>query len=643
MHTTFTNLVYGGFDFCALVLGIIVIINYFLSKRINNRTSFLYRALTLCAIGSTIINELAIIAISVTGCPLWLNYFLTAVNYIAYNATGIIYLMYAFSVIYENKRLPKLAYCVSIVLSATTVVGLVLACISLYNVNGTGISRVVYEGIIYGSQFAALLISLVFTAVNRRRLRPMQRVNVYFFTVLNMIAVLVQYFLTRIQVCNFALICAILVIYITLQRPEDAIDEVSGLFNQKTFNRRVSTLIKSETQFSVFVMEVNNMSIVNSTFGLHGGNQIIREVSRRLQIIADKNLYVYRLSGIRFAIVFNTDEEYQRFAQSYASMFDQVFVVGETELHLTATACIIAVPEITDRVAEFEDLIKYYRSSVKVSDTIIVADRDAIEKTRRRELVDYAIQNAITNNLFEVYYQPIYSLKEKRFNSCEALIRLRDPDLGFISPDEFIPIAEQNGRIVEVGRFVTEEVCRFIKEYNPSQYGLDCIDVNLSVMQCMHPEIINDIEETLKKYSVPRSMINLEVTETASAKSYALLQSRLNELHSNGFSISLDDFGTGFSSVEYLINFPFDIVKLDKSLVWAYMSTKKYEPILQHYMPMLHSLGTKIVAEGVETIEMVNALDELGCDYLQGYYYSRPIPKEAFIEFIKRNYEVKTA
>jgi EAL domain-containing protein (putative c-di-GMP-specific phosphodiesterase class I) len=301
------------------------------------------------------------------------------------------------------------------------------------------------------------------------------------------------------------------------------------------------------------------------------------------------------------------------------------------------------VPEITDRVAEFEDLIKYYRTSAKVSDAIIVADRDAIEKSRRRELIDYAIQNAITNNLFEVYYQPIYSLKEKKFNSCEALIRLRDPALGFISPDEFIPIAEQNGRIVEIGRFVIEAVCRFIKECNPEQYGLDCIDVNLSVIQCMHPEIISDIEDTLKKYNVPRSMISLEVTETASAKSYALLQSRLNELHSNGFTISLDDFGTGFSSVEYLINFPFDVVKLDKSLVWAYMSTKKYEPILQHYMPMLHGLGTKIVAEGVETRDMVKALDELGCDYLQGYYYSRPVPKETFLEFIKNNQEVKIA
>jgi EAL domain-containing protein (putative c-di-GMP-specific phosphodiesterase class I) len=295
------------------------------------------------------------------------------------------------------------------------------------------------------------------------------------------------------------------------------------------------------------------------------------------------------------------------------------------------------VPEIAKNVGEIENVMRFYRTDVSSSQLVIEADSQSIEKIRRREMVEYAIQSAIKNSTFKVFYQPIYSIEDKEFNCCEALIRLIDPNLGFISPDEFIPIAEQTGRIVEVGRVVIDSVCKFISQNNPQRFGLKFIDVNLSVIQCMHPEIIGDIEKTLQKYNIPRDMINLEVTETASANSYGLLQSRLNEFHSNGFKISLDDFGTGFSSVEYLINFPFDVVKLDKSLVWAYMSTKRYEPILQHYMPMLHSMGMKIVAEGVETYEMVKALEELGCDYLQGYYYSKPIPAEQYLQFLERN------
>jgi EAL domain-containing protein (putative c-di-GMP-specific phosphodiesterase class I)/GGDEF domain-containing protein len=579
----------------------------------------------------------------VTACPIWLKYSLLTLKFALIIASLLIFFAYSISVIYENKNIPRGLLGIFGGVSALGVVGVCLTAVMLFVPDKQVWVKPLCESIIYFSQFSALATSLGFTVYNHKILRLRQRVNVYCFTILNIAATLLQFFFAKAQICGFALSIATLIIYVTLQRPEDALDEISGLFNQRTFIRRVNTLIASGEHFHVFVMEVNNMSIVNSTFGLHGGNKVIRQVAARLQKIADKNMYVYRLSGFRFVAVFNTKKQYEHFAKGYETMFDDVFTVGETELHLTATACVIAVPEITDKAAEFEDLIKYYRASANYTDKIIVADKESIENTRRRELVDYAIQNALTNHLFEVYYQPIYSVKDKCFNGCEALIRLKDPTLGFIPPDEFIPIAEQNGRIVDVGRYVIDEVCRFLKEYKPERYGMEFVDVNLSVIQCMHPEIISDIEQTLAKYSVPRERISLEVTETASAKSYALLQSCLNELHSNGFTISLDDFGTGFSSVEYLINFPFDVVKLDKSLVWAYMSTKKYEPILQHYMPMLHGLGTKIVAEGVETIEMVNSLEGLGCDYLQGYYYSRPIPKEAFIAFLQKNCEEETA
>lgn len=337
---------------------------------------------------------------------------------------------------------------------------------------------------------------------------------------------------------------------------------------------------------------------------------------------------------MRFAVIFDEEKKYEEFAVACKGDLNEPVKVAETEIKLTAIACVIKFPDVTNKLSEVEDLVRYYRNSVNVSDDIIIADVSAIEKARRRELVDFAIQNAINNASFEVYYQPIYCVKDKAFSGCEALIRLKDEKLGFISPDEFIPIAEQNGKIIEVGRFVIEQVCRFIKKVNLQELGVTFVDVNLSVIQCMHPEIISDIERTLAKYQVPRSMVNLEIMETASAQSYAMLQTKLNELHSNGFTISLDNFGTGFASVEYLINFPFDVVKLDKSLVWAYMSTKKYEPILQHYMPMLHSLGTRIVAEGVETKEMVEALVRLGCDYLQGYYFSKPVPEEQFLQFI---------
>ncbi len=633
------NFIYASFDMCALILGVVVLINYILSKKIQGRKTYLFLTLAICTIISSAFDFAAVIALSVTGCPVWLGNILTSLNYLTYNIVGVVFVVYAVAVIYENVKIPRWCYAVANILFVLSVGGAIAATVFLFKYNGRVPNYVKYgyEGVIYGVQFIALAFSLLIGVLQRKKLSKARCINIFFFAILNMVAVLIQFFVRKVQISNFALAIAVMLIYVTLQRPEDELDAASGAFNARSFNRRGHMRLDSGKPFWIYATEINNMTMVNSSFGLNGGNQVIREVAERFMTKLRKNQHLYRLSGVRFAVMFDSKEDYDQFALMCKGIFDKPVSVNETEVQITALACVIAVPEVTDKLSEVEDLIRYYRNSINVSEEIITADKDAIIKARRREMVDYAIQNAINNRTFEVYYQPIYCVKDNAFSGCEALIRLKDETLGFISPDEFIPIAEQNGKIIEVGRFVIEEVCSFIKSERLQERGIAFVDINLSVIQCMHPEIISDIEQTLEKYEVPRSMVNLEITETASAGSYAMLQSKLNELHSNGFTISLDDFGTGFASVEYLINFPFDVVKLDKSLVWAYMSTKKYEPILQHYMPMLHSLGSRIVAEGVETLEMANALIELGCDFLQGYYYSRPIPKDKFLEFIESN------
>lgn len=648
------NIIYAGFDLCALLLAAVVLINYVIIKKIDRRTSRVFYMLNVITVICTLFNLIALITMSVVPCPAWVGDVFTVCFYLTYIMTGVVFVVYTVAVIYENNKIPKACYVVANGLFVVGFAATVFSAVGLFaikpNMEAAAYKSVKmgYEGAIYGTLVTALVFSLILTiyhTYHRDRVAQFKKTSVYnilFFCILNIITVILQYNL-RFQVSCFALALAVMLIYITLQRPEDEIDATSGAFNARSFRRRGNAFLYEGKHITVFALELNNMTVVNSSFGLEGGNQVIKEVVVRLKKILPKGQYLYRLSGVRFASFFRSEEDLKYFAQRYSEVFVKPYSVNDTELKLTATACKIDMPEITEKLSEVEDLLRYYRNSVNVAEEIIEADSDALMKARRRELVDFAIQNALNNRTFEVYYQPIYCVNDNTFSGCEALIRLNDPTLGFISPDEFIPISEQNGKIIEVGKFVIEEVCRFIKTNKLEEYGIKFVDVNISVIQCMHPEIISDIESILEKYQVPRSLINLEITETASAQSYAMLQSKLNELHSNGFTISLDDFGTGFSSVEYLINFPFDVVKLDKALVWAYMSTKKYEPILQHYMPMLHSLGTKIVAEGVETQQMVDALVALGCDYLQGYYYSRPIKSEQFLEFIAEKNDIKTA
>lgn len=641
---TVENILYCSFDICALLLISVVAVNYLCSKKIKSRSSSLYRTMLILTIVASVSDFLYLVTKYMVVTPGWLYNTFNIIFYLAYTFTGILFLVYSDAFVYENSKIPKFRYIEANALSVIAIVGVIMSAVCLYGgfeYMGTALSEHVYEYIIFASQLGAIVMAMIITLVYRQRLMLRHRYNVYLFLILNILAAVLQLVLSW-HLCCFALTIADLLLYITLQRPEEGLDSVSDLFNTHTFAFRVRERLKLGKPFYVCVAEISNMSIVNTTFGIHGGNEVIKETAKRLRAIVPKEYYVYRLGGVRFATILSNLKEFEKLEKQYSTVFKEPFEIGGSKLHLSAAACRIDFPEVTDNISDVDEIIKYYRTEAKSSDKILIADKAAVERSRRRQKVDYAIQRAIKNNSFKVYYQPIYSVKNDSINACEALIRLIDPELGFIPPDEFIPIAEQTGRIVEVGRIVMEEVCRFLNEQKPENYGIEFVDVNLSVIQCMHPEITEDIDRILTKYGIPRSMVNLEVTETASAQSYALLQSRLNELHQSGFTISLDDFGTGFSSVEYLINFPFDVVKLDKSLVWAYMSTKKYEPILKHYMPMLHGIGTKIVAEGVETIEMVNALKELGCDYLQGYYYSKPIPEDAFMEFIKKG-NVKTA
>lgn len=634
-----SEILYCIFDVCALLLITIIFFNYFFSKKIKNSSAKLFMMMIVYTIGASVADMLYLALRYVFVTPAWAYGIFSVLFYICYPFTGILFFVYTVAFIYEGKKMPKMGYAIACTLLATSVLGAIFAAVCKFGgfeVIGAVDSTDVYEYILYTSQLGAIIAAMVTTIHHRYRLRLHHRLNVYLFLVLNLVAAVMQQVL-RWHVCCFALSVADLLIYITLQRPENELDAITGAFNGKAFGKRARGLLNGGKHFTVFATEINNISVVNSSFGMHGGNVVLREASTRIENALPSGVHLYRLAGVRFVTIFESDAQYKAFEPEFLKVFDEPFEVNGTKMRMSATACIIPMPDVTDKISDVEDVIRYFRTSAKTSDCVFVADKDVVERSRRREKVDYAIQRAIKNRSFEVYYQPIFSVKEDRINGCEALIRLNDPELGRITPDEFIPIAEQTGRIVEVGRFVMEEVCRFLRDEKPSQYGLEFVDVNLSVIQCMHPEIIEDIDSTLKAYGIPRSMVNLEVTETASAQSYALLQSRLNELHQSGFTISLDDFGTGFSSVEYLINFPFDVVKLDKSLVWAYMSTEKYEPILKHYMPMLHGLGTRIVAEGVETVEMVKALEELGCDYLQGYYFSRPVPKEKFIEYLKEN------
>lgn len=216
-------------------------------------------------------------------------------------------------------------------------------------------------------------------------------------------------------------------------------------------------------------------------------------------------------------------------------------------------------------------------------------------------------------------------------------MRLKDPQLGFISPAIFMPIAERNGTILEIDRFVLDNVCDMIANADVRKYGLEYTEVNLSVVDCIQTNLADNVMGTLAKYGVDTGEINFEITETFEQGITAVMDENITELRKQGIAFSMDDFGTGYSNIVRIATMPVELFKLDKSIIQSAFDSEKSYMVMLNLIRIIKSLGKEIVAEGVETGEQARQLIKLGCDHIQGFFYARPMPKDQFVQFLKEH------
>ena len=316
--------------------------------------------------------------------------------------------------------------------------------------------------------------------------------------------------------------------------------------------------------------------------------------------------------------------------------FSDAFECSGMEISLDVNMCLFSYPQVVSNLEDAIDLLEYSLKYAKETggSGIVYGDKELLAKGKRETQIVYMLGKAIKEDGFCVHYQPIYSVEKGRYTTAEALVRFKESDIGFVSPEEFIPIAEKNGMIVRIGEIVFEKVCKFYKENHLEEKGIENIHFNLSVVECMQQKLHEKIENIMDKYQLDSSKISLEITETAAVTSREILINNMNQLIDRGFKFSMDDYGTGFSNTSTLIAYPFDEIKIDKSIVWSAMEDEKAMIAFKHSVAMIKDLDFKIVAEGVETKEQAKMLGDLGCDYFQGYYYSKPVSEDDFMSLI---------
>ena len=299
----------------------------------------------------------------------------------------------------------------------------------------------------------------------------------------------------------------------------------------------------------------------------------------------------------------------------------------------------IETTEVVQRAEDILPIFQYAKQNrVELgTDSNVRINNDIIEQMYADRMMENELVEAMAEERVEVFYQPIFSVKDNSFACAEALVRIRDKEGKIIPPGMFIDIAEKRGLIIKLGEYVFREVCKFLVEKEPQQYGLKYIEVNLSVLQCGYERLADDFIKIMKKYKVDPSLIVLEITESASVKEKNILLNNMKKLKEVGVKFALDDFGTGQSNLNYIVDMPVDVVKFDSSMTNAYFENSTAKYVMDAAMQMIQGMELEIVSEGIEEKEQYKEMKNLGIDYIQGYYFSKPVDNESFIEFIKEN------
>ncbi|MEZ3493341.1 MAG: EAL domain-containing protein [Lachnospiraceae bacterium] len=466
----------------------------------------------------------------------------------------------------------------------------------------------------------------------RAKINPRRREAVCIWLLVWIVASQLQFMYTDILIVGYAGAIGIMVLYLKLENPETNLDRSTGLFNSGALYQYAKQFYVKEQDFSVLVLAFGNSAYQNV--------QMEKRALARMEIIE----YLLKLPD---ALVFKNAED------EYFVLFADLETAAEGVRRLRSRfrsgwgvedTCMVRpywlyLPHanVVDSAENLLYFIRYVRQNAKLfSETdFLCIEKDRVEQMYKERETKQLIMEAMEHDRVEVFYQPIFSTSERRITSAEALVRIRDREGNLVPPGVFIDIAEESGMILRLGEIVFEKVCQFIKRCPLEYFGLHYIEVNLSVVQCSYEDLAQDYIRIMERYQVAPANINLEITESASTNAKKTLLGNMAELMEYGVKFSLDDFGTGQSNLNYIVDMPVDLVKFDRSMTSSYFENGKARYVMEAAIHMIHGMNLEIVSEGIETAEQFRTMEELGISHIQGYYFSKPLPEEEFIQYLE--------
>ena len=629
------------FDVVSLIAIMFLLTIYVLRRNYKTRSNFILLLLMVCDLLGSLFDLVSCFTISYPDrYPMWFNLIIVHGYQLFFNYMGVLFFLYIDSKakIGAMWKTSKLIAVICLVFQTVVIVTSPLTHLVSY-FDGTEYKHGPMMMALYVIAFALLIMSVVMFWMERARFNKYQVFAICLFVLGILTGVVIQANFPSLLVGQFSCTLVLYFIYTALENPVYYTYKDTNCYNRKTFIDKIKTLSRREnmrgSSISIVGISIRDYSYIKHNLSLKNLERLSSNIAQYIHDSFDENGFC--ISDDKFVVILDHWMTYDFVTEHFDDFFAMPIGLVNNNISVAADYIYIHNIDLSLGYDAIENGINYILEGTENGNRTIEDFGNVVEKINRRHAISHSLQKALLDENFEVYYQPIYNIHTGRFSNVEALVRLNDPELGFICPDEFISIAEQEGRICDIGEIVFRKVCQFINESRCIDKGVDYVEVNLSPIQCMQEDIVDRFMDIMRENNVKPSWINLEITEGVELDENGTMVQNIIRFNELGISFSLDDYGSGFASADYLYKLPVYIVKIDKSILWQALKNNNAMIVLENTVDMVKALGKRIVVEGVEDRKMVKIIEQMGCDFMQGFYYSKPVPQQQYIDFIERN------
>ena len=414
-------------------------------------------------------------------------------------------------------------------------------------------------------------------------------------------------------------------------------DDLTNLPNRRQLEKEMARLDSKGEIFSLIYLDFNRFKRINDTFGHSFGDQILEQIGRQLAKVTPGNCLTSRIGGDEFAILVTKGNKPESVADEVVKAFQTPVFAGGMEFLITAS---IGIARFPDDTSDLEVLLKYadmamYKAKQNGTNDFQFFDKSMVDQDVNKFELENDLRNAIKNDSLTVYYQPKYNANTNNITGAEALARWKHPRHGMIPPGVFIPIAEEANLIVSLERLIIRQVFSQLVVWKGKKYQVPRTSINISIIHFYQEDFVKFMHQSLIEYDLSGELIEIEVTESIMIKKEDGINEQLQALREMGIEVSIDDFGTGYSSLSYLSKLSVDRLKIDQSFV---AHSQENSEIISTIVSMATNLNLKVIAEGVETESQIELLKSLGCQEVQGYYYSPPLPSAEYETKMNREF-----